>query len=1102
MKKKRPFAKTAKRKRFDRMAKKLDPYAFLHDPKENIQQLLDEAFLGLGDTKRLKVVNGLLGEDRNFDYAGNPLMEILHYMREPENFAYTCKFLLGVNILPFQLLILQQLWKHKFPMMIVSRGGSKSFLLAIYCYLRAIFHQGCKIVIIGAAFRQAKIVFEYMETIWQDAHILRSMYGLAASTTGPRHSNDRFVFRLGASEVIAVPLGMGDKIRGLRANYVICDEFACLDYNSLIETDRGLIRIGENDARNVLLYTGDNNLLYEKPTNYIITPLTDVYEIKLENGYIIRCSKNHKVKTQDTWKTPLELTTNDYIESDNKYIFPNEQVDIVDEKLAWLMGMLVSEGTVTNKHYINITTTDENLAKRISREYGFTIYTKEAYVDSRGWNCKKAYDVRLNDTKFREKLFELGLDYYKAYKKKIPWTILRSPRNVVMAFLRGLFEGDGSCFTFNGSKNCNKALGVAYYSVSETLCRDVHVLLDKLGYDGYINFRKSNISDKKQWFVRLNSKTAYDFAIQLNIDRFKDPLTNCTLPDEPKYYAYYRNKYRVRYKFLGKYIYKFFDTECDAKNYVEEFKRWPRFRKVKSVVVLPEKQILYDYSLPQTHSFYANGSRQHNSVSKEIFEVVIRGFGAVSSKPDVKVKEYAKIKKMRELGHTEIAKQLEEGMGFGNQVIISGTPDYTFNHFYEYWTKYKAFVECRGDYTKLRNTLGAEVPEKFNWRDYCIIRVPMDKLPAGFLDEAQIAQGKATMDSSVYMKEYMACFPRDSSGFFKRSLIESCVCKPTVLVGNSEISFHARTKGDPKFKYVIGVDPASEHDNFAIVVLELSDNPIFRKIVYCWTMNRSKLRDRLRRDSKETDVNFYAYCARKIRDLSYKFPTDHIAIDSQGGGVSILECLHDPTQIRSGEHKYWPYVRQGDNDVFWWEKPDKPTDGEVGTHNLHVINFASADFVREANHGLRFDFENHLTLFPTYDALTYVTENLEEKEKDGDNLEDCYLELEEMKNELASIIHTQTVSGRDQWSTPEIKIQGGKKGRLRKDRYSALLIANEVARVMTKEQIGQVHYKTVGGYVGNIDPKKSEGGPLYIGPAHITQNMKGVYGMGVSRYNK
>ena len=63
-------------------------------------------------------------------------------------------------------------------------------------------------------------------------------------------------------------------------------------------------------------------------------------------------------------------------------------------------------------------------------------------------------------------------------------------------------------------------------------------------------------------------------------------------------------------------------------------------------------------------------------------------------------------------------------------------------------------------------------------------------------------------------------------------------------------------------------DPKDLVDNFSIVVLELNDD--HRRIVHCWTTTRSEHKEKVKKGfSSETD--FYAYCARKIRDLSLIF---------------------------------------------------------------------------------------------------------------------------------------------------------------------------------------------------------------------------------------
>ena len=70
---------------------------------------------------------------------------------------------------------------------------------------------------------------------------------------------------------------------------------------------------------------------------------------------------------------------------------------------------------------------------------------------------------------------------------------------------------------------------------------------------------------------------------------------------------------------------------------------------------------------------------------------------------------------------------------------------------------------------------GEEVPDEFDWTEYSVIRIPYELLPDGFMDASQVARSKATVHTGIYQMEFGACFTRDSQGFFKRTLIESCV---------------------------------------------------------------------------------------------------------------------------------------------------------------------------------------------------------------------------------------------------------------------------------------------------------------------------------------
>ena len=457
------------------------------------------------------------------------------------------------------------------------------------------------------------------------------------------------------------------------------------------------------------------------------------------------------------------------------------------------------------------------------------------------------------------------------------------------------------------------------------------------------------------------------------------------------------------------------------------------------------------------------------SMSREIFENVIAGFAAVSASPVENVKRIAMEEEAKKRGIDTSSLYQKKGINEAktNQIIISGTAYYDFNHFAEYWKRWKTIIETRGDLKSISNNVfnGEDVPASFKWDDYSIIRIPVDLVPRGFMDEGQIARSKATVHNGIFLMEFGAVFTKDSQGFFKRSLIESCVgtdIKP-VKLQSGPVYFDPMLRGSKNGKYLIAIDPASEVDNFSIVVLEL--HPDHRRIVYCWTTTRKEHTERVKRGLTKEN-NFYSYCARKIRELMDLFPVVHIAMDAQGGGYSVAEALHDFNQLKKGEIPIWPIIDE--------DKPQS-SDDEQGLHILEMCQFAKYDWYSDANHGLRKDLEDKVLLFQRFDPITIGISIEEDKVNNRlyDTLEDCVMEIEELKNELSLIEVTESVNGRMRWDTPEVKIGVGKKKRMRKDRYSSLLMANMSARSINFEEKQSV-YKAYGGFAAVDNTKKFE----------------------------
>jgi len=129
-----------------------------------------------------------------------------------------------LKLAPFQSVILNVLWKKTFPVLLASRGAGKTFMLAVYAALRAMLTPGSKIIIVAASFRQSKLVFEYIEQLFEYSPILR-----AACPEGIKKPSDSVFIRVGDSVIRALPLGNGEKIRGIRATHIITDEFASIN---------------------------------------------------------------------------------------------------------------------------------------------------------------------------------------------------------------------------------------------------------------------------------------------------------------------------------------------------------------------------------------------------------------------------------------------------------------------------------------------------------------------------------------------------------------------------------------------------------------------------------------------------------------------------------------------------------------------------------------------------------------------------------------------------------------------------------------------------------------------------------------------------------
>lgn len=139
------------------------------------------------------------------------------------NIGLTTELISGVKLALYQEIILKAMMNRNFSMNVSGRGGSKTFIASIFCFLQCVFEPNSKILIAGPTFRTARFIFNNIEKIVDSpgAQLLQQAFGVKSKR------GDQFEWLINGGSITAIPLN-GEKIRGFRANILVLDEFLLL----------------------------------------------------------------------------------------------------------------------------------------------------------------------------------------------------------------------------------------------------------------------------------------------------------------------------------------------------------------------------------------------------------------------------------------------------------------------------------------------------------------------------------------------------------------------------------------------------------------------------------------------------------------------------------------------------------------------------------------------------------------------------------------------------------------------------------------------------------------------------------------------------------
>ena len=180
----------------------------------------------------------------------------------------------------------------------------------------------------------------------------------------------------------------------------------------------------------------------------------------------------------------------------------------VDEEFAWLLGLFVAEGTLSST-YPAIHNGDEGIVDRACEHIESTL----GHEPSVRWS-NRAYEIRL-PTVFRDVLYDLGFveaESYDSSEKVIPECILRAPREVALAFLRGFIAGDGS------ERTDDNATTVAFYSTSEDVKDGLVFLLHRFGLVANVSTRTDRDGNRQDIYTVTVSGGATDNPLRRILD--------------------------------------------------------------------------------------------------------------------------------------------------------------------------------------------------------------------------------------------------------------------------------------------------------------------------------------------------------------------------------------------------------------------------------------------------------------------------------------------------------------------------------------------------------------------------------------------------------
>ncbi len=392
----------------------------------------------------------------------------------------------------------------------------------------------------------------------------------------------------------------------------------CVAGDTFVLTDRGLMPIAElageqaPDSYEPIASTVAGMHGPESASHIYYGGKSATKKIRTRFGFEIETTHEHPLLRMDRdgkarWARAEELNIGDHVAIQRgQQLFGSEtavrfnykfnskfdhskqiSVETLDTDLAYLMGLLTGDGCLTAKNRVILSSADPEVVnhfKAFAVKHGLHVFRNGG---------DRPYDWIIGSSQLYQLLFHLGMSNALAHEKAVPSSILRAPKEIVVAYLQGLFDSDGTVQKRDGYPQL--------HSMSKKLIAQAQLLL--------LNFDILCVQRLKRVLYKNEERICHYIEIAgAEADKFYETIGFRLARKQSHRFALVGNPELITTDAACRIVPSLLQSRAQEQFGISASTFFDEIQEI----TYGESEV-YDLTVPGSHSFCANGFVNHNT---------------------------------------------------------------------------------------------------------------------------------------------------------------------------------------------------------------------------------------------------------------------------------------------------------------------------------------------------------------------------------------------------------------------------------------------------------------------------------------------------------